>query len=581
MDESIKQLLKEKSKPSRYPVRLQKAIKASIDLTKEVREVRKKILEKYAAGYFTGESDPARPINMVMRAIQILVPYLVADNPKAMISPDGKPELKPFADTLERLINKRMRRMNLYLVLRKAVYNSLWSTGITKTGLCSDDEMDYNGERVPKYKMYCDTVDFEDFVFDPTARCIEEAEFLGNGYLIAMDELRDSGKFKNYDEVRITAKLWGDTSPESASKNLQDFKFRELHEYAYVYDVYLPEKKIVATLPRDGEGKKYMRTVDWTGPESGPYDLLGYNFFPNSILPIPPMFVMLDQDEQLNKMARKMFRQSSRDKTVLAYDGGAEKDASRITGASDGESVRVESIDRVKEIHFGGVNQDIWPVIQWLRGNIGEVNNIDILSQGAGSKTLGQDQLIMSNAMKTADDMVWRVHHFAKSIMEKLAQFDWEDPLLQETVVKQVGDLSLSVEVSHDNLEGEMFDYWFDVQPYSMQRMSPEMKFQKRMQLVSGVILPTLQLGTQQGAQLNVPELVKRCAKDIDEDINGLYLTAPTANATPDAYQPMAGVERRPATGQADDRQGTNGANQQANLNRNQAQAFQMSSAST
>lgn len=135
---------KEQSPQSRYPIRLQKAIKSCIDLTKPVREHRKTILERYEAGYYNGQQNPARPINMIMRGVQILIAYLVADEPKAMITTD-KPGLAPYADILTTLCSKTAKQMHLARTLRAAVYNSLWSMGVTKT----DKREDKNKPQIP------------------------------------------------------------------------------------------------------------------------------------------------------------------------------------------------------------------------------------------------------------------------------------------------------------------------------------------------------------------------------------------------------------------------------------------------
>lgn len=571
--------VKELAKPQRYPIRLQKAIKSCQDLKKPMLSHRHKILEKYSAGYYDGNPNPARPINMIMRGVQILVPLLVSNNPKAMILAD-KPELRPFADTLSKLLDKRIRQIELWKVLRKAVYNSLWGIGVTCTNLRSKNErVEYDGENIALGKMYVDYIDMEDFVYDPMAReyAPDECEFIGHKYLLSMDNLKDSGEYKNYDEVKPVTKLWGDTSPDDIAKNIQDFKFRELHDYCEVYDLYLPQKKIIVTLPCDGQGRKYLKTTEWDGPEFGPYDVLGYNFFPDSLIPIPPIYSWLDQDEQLNKMARKMFMQSSREKTVLAYESGSEKDAERIVDSVDGSSARVDSIDRMKEVKFGGVNSDLWPVIQWLRNSIGEINNIDILSQGSGAKTLGQEQMTMQNAAASAEDMVWQIHHFTTSILKKLAHFEWTDPGLQETITKTIGPVDLKVTVNFNDLEGEEMDYFFDIQPYSMQRMSPNQLYQKTLQWIGQVVLPTLQLGAQQGAQLNVVELAQRTAKYLQIDTSGLYTPSPQMNAQAGSYQPLGGSSSGMGDG---DRFGVGGgSNQMSDLNSQQAKSYQQSSA--
>jgi len=159
--------------------------------------------------------------------------------------------------------------------------------------------------------------------------------------------------------------------------------------------------------------------------------------------------------------------------------------------------------------------------------------------------------------------------------MKKIARYDWTDPMLQEVVNKQIGNISIPVEVNSSNLQGEFFDYNFDVMPYSMQKINPETKYQKTLQWISQVILPTLQMAASQGAVLNAPELARRTAEYLDIDITNLYSMQQPQQMQPDAYQPMGGQSvRTSVSGQADNRAGGNSANAQANLNTQQAEAY-------
>jgi len=546
-----------------------------------MRKNAKEILSRYAANFYKDhEKTTARPVNLVMRNIQVLAAFLVAQNPKAMVT-TRKPEYKPFAVTTTEMINERIRAMRLYKTIRQATYNSFWYMGVIKTILAKTGTTLYEGMEIPIGDGIATSIGYENLVFDINARHTDpdEIEYLGDKYLIRMEDLKDSGNYKNYDKVTSACKLFGEESPNKIAKdNASDDDFRELHDYAIVYDVWLPERGIIATLPQLGQGTKYMRTVEWDGPETGPYDLLAYNWFPDTIIPIPPIYSILDMEEQFNKMARKMLRQAGREKKVLAYESTAADDAQRVVSSTDGETVKVENIDRLKEVSFGGINSDMFPIIQWMRTNISEqAGNLDLLGGlNNASPTLGQDQLLHANATKVLDDMVWAVHHFSGDVIKKLAWFDWTDPLINKQVTKRVGNIEIPAEFSQASKQGDFFDYVFEVMPYSMQRMTPEVRMQKVMQWIGQVVLPTLELGVQQGNQLNVRELAQRTADYMDIDVKELYMSSVPTSSDVGAYQPM--MNAKPVSGQGSDRFGSNGANKQANMNSQQSRSGGMSS---
>jgi hypothetical protein len=189
--------------------------------------------------------------------------------------------------------------------------------------------------------------------------------------------------------------------------------------------------------------------------------------------------------------------------------------------------------------------------------------------------------MVMANATKVLDDMTWQIHHVAASIMSKIVRYDFQNPLLQEDITKRVGNIEVPVSISNTDFQGDVFDYFFEVEPYSMQRMSPEMKYQKTLQWVAQVVLPTLELGAQQGAQLNVAEFAQRTARYLDIDTSDLYLSQQSQETNVGAYQPMAGQSINPPkaqSGQSDSRYGTSSSNSQSDLNQQQARAFSQSS---
>jgi len=259
-----------------------------------------------------------------------------------------------------------------------------------------------------------------------------------------------------------------------------------------------------------------MRTVEWDGPEGGPYDTLVFRSFPDSIIGIPIVYTWLDLNKIVNSIVTKMRDQVRREKSVGVYDLASTEDAERIRTASDGELVGVSGgRESVGELKYGGFNEQSFPFLMFLLHQWSQTGpNLDVTGgRKIDAPTLGQEQMMMSNAAREIDDMIQQTYEATKSVSRKLAWFLWTDPLIVMPLIKRVAGMNLDVEYSEAAKEGDFFDYSFDIEPFSMMRMNPEMRYQKLMQFVQGYILPTAQIAAQQGTMLDVPELAKDFAR--------------------------------------------------------------------
>ena len=134
--------------------------------------------------------------------------------------------------------------------------------------------------------------------------------------------------------------------------------------------------------------------------------------------------------------------------------------------------------------------------------------------QNTGSETLGQDQLQFANASKTVDDMTDQTYEFTQSISKKMLWYFWSDPLISIPMIKRIeGFGDIPVVFDRAAREGEFWDYEFNIEPYSLQRLSATVETQRTMSLLTQWILPSAQIAAQQGAAVNVPKATKHLAK--------------------------------------------------------------------
>jgi len=563
--------------------RLHSGVEACERYKNPMQKTINKMLEHYHNGWYQG-GDRYRanqPLNMLDRGIQTLIPFLVSNNPRVQIRPRagvGHPGIKPFSKTLELSLAHLLEEIKLaQLTLAPVVMDSLFSMGITKTGVMHSHDVELLGYLHEVGQPYCDRVDFADYIFDVSARNVQEMKLQGNRYRLPYEYVMDSGLFKHTDKLKPDQYPMGSKDhPDYVSRDGRTyFNYNELHKTVELEDIWLPKENVLLTIPRQGQGSNILRTVDWDGPENGPYDLLSYKMFPGTTIPVPPIYTWLDINKAINTIVVKMRDMTDREKTVGVYDLMNTEDAQVIKNAGHGELIGLRGgSDSVKEITFGGFNPQSMEFLIFMLDQFSKSGpNLEQLGgKGAMAGTLGQEQMMQSNALREVDHMVNQVYEFTRSITRKLTWFLWTDPLITTPLIKQVEGFEYDVEYSQYNQEGDFFDYALEIEPYSMSRMNPETRYQKILQLVNQMIIPMLPMAMQQGSMIDVNALVKEVApylgiSNVDEWWKSLL--PPDQNAGP--YSPQqgqvkakSGQDQRGALGQAP-------ASKAANLNQQQA----------
>jgi len=501
---------------------------------------RMRMLEAWTADFYKSlTKGQSHTMNLIDRGISIIVPYLVMTNPSVAVNTKF-PEYRSWAYTTQLALEHFLREVKFSdFTLRPAVMQSMFGLGIVKTGISRAWQVEIQGYLHDIGQPFADVVDYSNWLYDPSAKSLEDGEFAGDEYLIPTDIARDLYP-KFADHIRPSQDLFGTNHPKQITGGSNvDYT---LKEWTRFQDYWIPDEDIIITLLADSSYNKIISTVDWEGPEGGPYDYLAYKYPLEDVIPIPPVWGWMDMDDIINDIIRKVRKQAESQKTVLAYESAAEKDADRVAKAADRQTVRVDNIQSLKPLDFAGVNPEMYKWLQYVENQwSAQGNNLyTIGGRNAMADTLGQEQMLLSNASRSLDDMVNQVYSFTKSILEKIAWYMWTDPLIDIPVIKRVpGVIDIPSSFSSADKDGEFWDYTFDIVPYSMQRTNPDMEFQKMLMFLSQWVLPTSQLAAQQGAILDVPEATKSLAQKYNlRDIDVWYRTVTPQNAGMNPYSP-------------------------------------------
>jgi len=512
------------------PRTLSRLTNYGFDKMKFFRRSRLMLLKQYVTRMYGPEdqlSNRSTPINMIYQAATTLVPNLVFRNPKAKI---GTKYLayRQYADLGAEAVNHLTDEIRLKDSLRRVITDAIFMAGFMKEGLgVSGQTLDLDGFLHDVGQPYADRVDPDDMVLDPIAREWEEQRFMGNRFTIELEALKETGLYSMEAIEQLTSRYeqwYLQNSAESLSGNRQMIESGQLIKSVDLVELYVPSQGAVVTLPwlpTNEVATDFLRIVDYDGPERGPYHMLGFAFVPDNILPIAPAYVWYDLHTLTNRIARKASRQAERQKSVLAYEASAWQDAQEVEDADDGQTIRVDNIQAIKEVAYGGTADDCYKYIDWAKAQFSEMAmNIDMLSgSSTGEPTATQAQMIQANTDVRLADMREIVYNFTQDCMSTLFFFLHTDPLIEMPMVKRAkGGEEQQVLYTPEMREGDFQDYFLKVKPMSMARSDPNTNTRRLLEFCSNVIPALAQAFQILGPAFNIEAAINIVGQQMDID---------------------------------------------------------------
>lgn len=502
---------------------LKDAIEPSVKQLEPFREELASALKAYTGPHYGSNSGDDRPINMLQLAVDSLLQQLSSGSPQVLCL-THKPELKSSAIEMELAMDQALRRMKFEQEHRLWALSAIFLVGIMEVGLDIVDEPEIDGEPLPMTEIFCETIMFDDFVFDTTATKWDRRQvgFWGHKYRMS---LKDAKKDRRFDkEARASLKAVEQSGKDDTSKiskpdgNGHGDSFTEMCE---IWQIYVPEENEVVTFSCEG-GDVPLRTVEWHGPKHGPYHMFGFNPVLNNILPLPPIANWIDLDDLENKLYTKLGNQASRQKTVGITDLQGVSDGQNIIKTSDGDVIAVGNPNAFKEASFGGVNQqtlgfalNVKSMADFVMGNLSAQMGL-----GASASTLGQEQLIKQAANIRIGSMQGVLLTATKAVLADVAFYLHHHPTIEFNMTREIAGTDFKLPIKWprrddgfgnemDMRKGEYDEYAIDIEPYSMVDVSPGQRAQLLRQIWREDILPAIQLGVQPDFNAYLDKLAK------------------------------------------------------------------------
>jgi len=532
------------------PEKFQRAVRSGFQRLENFRKARLMYLRSYVGQYYDRDRGTVgtEPLNLTFVAMSSMVPNLVMNAPAHVVTTPFS-GYRGYGRLLRLALDTQARKMRLSDTIRRWLVDSLFTLGVVKTGLAQSDTLVALNpyDDVDPGTVYTEVVNFDNFVFDPDTRAIEEGTFIGDKIRVPRTLLLDSGLYAN-DLVERLPETGTDTGREAADlsrRNLPDSAKVDLHDYVDVVECYVPSIQAIVTVPAgDMSFPRFLRIADYYGPSrpTGPYTLLALTPpVPDNPLPVAPIGVWHDLHILANDMAVKITEQARRQKDVLAYRRAAAEDAEEIVGAKDGEAIAVDDPASVQVLSFGGQQRSneahIQQLMFWWNMVSGNIEAISGSSEASGTAT--QAQLLSANRSVRMEDLRDIVYGAVGREAEMRAWYLHTDPLIEvplsdrRSVPAQytAGPQGEQVMATPPRIEdvtvlltpevrrGDFLDFTFAIKPKSMSRLDPILRSQRMMEFATKVI-PAVAAAAQTCMAMGVPFSFSKMLQLVAEEMD-------------------------------------------------------------
>jgi hypothetical protein len=511
------------------------------------------------------------PLNYVRMQTTILSRHLVARTPRVLVEArDAK--LRAIAKATQQWAWELFDEMNLEkTLLRWNIEAILYPVGMLKvaTGAFTapDGYPDMTRPRV-------DNVDAERAVWDMKATRWDQLQYIGHRVMISKQLMVGEGwdedrAIKLVPEPHSQSNEMGTDKTETISQD-SPYGGMDLYDDIDCWEIYFPRENLLAIFPVIG-GTIDARPINvrpHVGPKTdincGPFHVLGYDEVPGNLLPSPPVHAIFDLHEAINIICRKLLNQAKNQKTNLLVQQQSSSEAEGLTKTPDMGVFAVTHPEAFNQVSFNGPNAQNMGAMQQFKNDINEHGgNFAVLGGlGVQAPTLGQEELLSQSSSKLVQFMQQEALSRTRELMRAVCWYDWHsrrDLQYNMPVEGMPGaqiPWSITPEERYGGGDSNFGRLQFNVHPYSMRPVTPEVRIAQWTKLFGEILMPAAPLMAQMGQILDVGAFAKYIAEMMDlpnfDEIVKMVPMDPAAQQGQEGGGGMQGAPRvrPPGTGQ-------------------------------
>jgi hypothetical protein len=522
--------------------KVQLAVQSGFRRMKRFQRARAMFLKQYVGHYYREQfgMEGDEPINMIFHVIRSLVPNLVMRSPVNLVTTEIA-EYKTYAWMLGLALDNLGKQLRLKDTVRRAIVDSFFAMGIVKTGLSATDQLiDFGDIRVDPGQVYADTVDFDDFVFDPSCRMLEEAAFTGHRERIPRQLLLDDDQCDHDLVMRLPRSGHPDAKKRASALSqggMSDQEMIELQDFVDIVSLYVPgaNSSILVPDPDQLISDGYIKLQDFYGPKTGPYHFLSLTQpVPGNPFPIAPVGIWYDLHIMCNKLMRKQMIRAENQKTVYVVDPSSVDQAEDMREAEDSEVI-LGHPDTVGVFSSNGAEKGTEATLSnlqvWFNYMSGNPDQMAGLASNADTAT--QATILEGNANVTVEDSRGIIYDFVAGIGADLAWYLHYDPLIDVPMTvrkKEVAEVTgawvspeeyqfpVQIRLTPEQRRGEHFQFTFKIKSRSMSALDPVVTSKRLVEFATNVV-PAVIAAASTAMQMGVPFNVQRAITTLAEQL--------------------------------------------------------------
>lgn len=504
------------------------------------RELRIEAIREYCGRFYYEDDGKRRPLNLVNRGINIILPHLATHRPRELVTAK-RTRLRGEADMLGMVLTELDKEMGRVHLSRMAVFEALVGpAAIVRVGLRAGPEsVILDGQHWDLGEPGARITDLDDYGIDPAARSLEEAAWEYERYRLPRSVALESGVFAGHEDIIRNMRGLRDGVPgdQAEAERLTSGDNNDRHDLGDAVeflDVAIRGEDgavVFVTLPADeGYEGEYLREDEWLGWERGPF--LRLEFFPIAAQPmgVPWVAHSREQSESMNKVFGKIARQVEQTKRLLvASRQTSADDIETLRQARDGDTVFVDGTpsELVQAVELGGVAKELLGLVgllqEWANTQSG---NLDILGgTGSDAKTATEFSSLRASANVIVEDMARTHEMFQGELSASLAWHLIHDPLILKTTTKRLpGGHLVDVTYSAEAREGAWSDFEFKIEHQSMGRQDPNARARRLVEIMN-LAMQSAAVTMQTGGAWNTEAFLRIIGREFQlDEIDELWL---------------------------------------------------------
>ena len=358
----------------------------------------KMILRRYTGRAWDDSfsSDEEQPENHSYEFISAVLPRLVFKRPSVKVDARRVVAHRTVAEAMTVGVNAWVNQQDLEMALQQWTLDAALCWGVLMLRL-EENERYGDGAVIPRLHR----IHFSDWGCDPLASHWTKGRYQYHKWTVDLDELLGMDGLNPEAVVKLKEYTGdsGDSKVDAIRRRDDDLPHRKR---VCLRSVWFADTNTIRTVAEvSGDPIEVFEPVEWWGPKTGPYHVLGFYDVPNNPYPLSPLVAVEDQTIALNVHAKAAALSANAYKRIALYNQANDALGSAITTTAHGHAMGVPNFDptQMKEIELGGAQPSQYEYLNLVKQRLERASGMSTALAGVvtGDGTATENQIAASS----------------------------------------------------------------------------------------------------------------------------------------------------------------------------------------